>query len=111
MVAPRHDRVANPRAPTPEFVAIFPPFFRALRVFSACISEQTVSNHRVHFTGRTTYHLSGTSHGGLRTMAKATKKPPTKTQILGSIADATGLAKKDVAAVFAALEKNVKESI
>ncbi|OHB85729.1 MAG: DNA-binding protein [Planctomycetes bacterium RBG_16_64_12] len=44
-------------------------------------------------------------------MAKATKKPPTKTQILGSIADATGLAKKDVAAVFEALEKQVKESL
>jgi len=28
MVAPRHDRVANPRAPTPEFAAIFPPSCR-----------------------------------------------------------------------------------
>lgn len=44
-------------------------------------------------------------------MAKAPKKPPTKTQILTSIADATGLAKKDVAAVFEALEKEIKKNL
>jgi nucleoid DNA-binding protein len=44
-------------------------------------------------------------------MAKAAKKPPTKTQIFSSIADATGLAKKDVAAVFDALVAEVKSNL
>lgn len=44
-------------------------------------------------------------------MAKAAKKPPTKTQIVASIAEATGVSKKDVAAVFAALEAEVKKNL
>ena len=44
-------------------------------------------------------------------MAKAAKKPPTKTQILASIADATGLTKKDVAAVFDALQAEIKKAL
>lgn len=44
-------------------------------------------------------------------MAKATKKPPTKTQILTNIAESTGLAKKDVAAVFDALAAEIKKNL
>lgn len=45
-------------------------------------------------------------------MAKAApKKPPTKTEILTRIAEATGLAKKDVAAVFDALAAEIKKSL
>jgi nucleoid DNA-binding protein len=45
-------------------------------------------------------------------MAKAAvKKPPTKTQIISNIAEATGLAKKDVAAVFDALAAEIKKSL
>jgi len=44
-------------------------------------------------------------------MAKAVKKPPTKTQILANIADATGLPKKDVAAVFDALQAEIKKAL
>jgi len=44
-------------------------------------------------------------------MAKAAKKPPTKTQILTSIAESTGLAKKDVAAVFDALAAEIKKNL
>ena len=44
-------------------------------------------------------------------MAKATKKPPTKTQIMASIAEATGLSKKDVAGVFEALEAEIQKSL
>jgi nucleoid DNA-binding protein len=44
-------------------------------------------------------------------MAKAAKKPPTKTQILANIAEATGLAKKDVAAVFEALQEEIKSNL
>lgn len=44
-------------------------------------------------------------------MAKAAKKPLTKTQILSNIAEATGLSKKQVAEVFEALEKQIKDSI
>ncbi|MDD4268019.1 MAG: HU family DNA-binding protein [Pirellulales bacterium] len=44
-------------------------------------------------------------------MAKAAKKPPTKSQIVASIAEATGVTKKDVAAVFAALEAEVKKNL
>ena len=43
--------------------------------------------------------------------AAATKKPPTKTEILNDIADATGLAKKDVAAVLEALGEQIKKSL
>ena len=44
-------------------------------------------------------------------MAKAKKKPPTKTEILSNIADATGLAKKDVAAVFDAMSKEIEKAL
>ena len=44
-------------------------------------------------------------------MAKAAKKPPTKTQILTNIAAATGLTKKDVAAVFDALANEIKGNL
>ena len=44
-------------------------------------------------------------------MAKAAKKPLTKTQILAEIADATQLSKKDVAAVFEALTAEIKKSL
>jgi nucleoid DNA-binding protein len=44
-------------------------------------------------------------------MAKAKKKPPTKTEIMSSIADATGLSKKDVALVFDALSDEIKKAM
>lgn len=44
-------------------------------------------------------------------MAKAAKKPPTKSQIVASIAEATGVSKKDVAAVFVALEAEVRKNL
>ncbi len=44
-------------------------------------------------------------------MPKAVKKPPTKTQIMANIAEATGLNKKDVAAVFEALDAEIKKNL
>ncbi|MCC6493395.1 MAG: HU family DNA-binding protein [Pirellulales bacterium] len=45
-------------------------------------------------------------------MAKAAaKKPPTKTEIYASISESTGVAKKDVAAVFDALSDEVAKSL
>ncbi len=44
-------------------------------------------------------------------MAKAAKKPPTKTEILTNIADATDLTKKQVAAVFDALQAEIKKNL
>lgn len=44
-------------------------------------------------------------------MAKATKKPPTKTEIFASIADTTGLAKRDVSAVFDALVDEIGKAL
>ena len=45
-------------------------------------------------------------------MAKAAKKkPPTKTEILTNIANATDLTKKDVAAVFDALAAEIKKNL
>ena len=43
-------------------------------------------------------------------MATATK-PPTKTEILADIADASGLTKKDVGAVFDALSDHIKQNL
>ena len=43
-------------------------------------------------------------------MATATK-PPTKTEILTHIADAAGLTKKEVGAVFDALSDNIKKNL
>jgi nucleoid DNA-binding protein len=44
-------------------------------------------------------------------MAKVTKKPPTKTEILTNIANATDLTKKQVAAVMEALAAEVKKNL
>jgi nucleoid DNA-binding protein len=45
-------------------------------------------------------------------MAKtAAKKPPTKTEIYAAIAEATGVAKKDVGAVFDALADEVAKAV
>ena len=44
-------------------------------------------------------------------MAKAAKKPPTKTEILTNIASATDLTKKQVSDVLEALAKEIKKSI
>jgi nucleoid DNA-binding protein len=45
-------------------------------------------------------------------MAKAAaKKPPTKTEVYASISEATGVAKKDVAAVFEALVDEIAKSL
>ncbi len=41
----------------------------------------------------------------------ATKKAPTKTEVYGSIADSTGLTKKDVSSVFDALGTEIKKSL
>jgi len=44
-------------------------------------------------------------------MAKAKKKPPTKTEIMAAISETTGLPKKDVAAVFEALSEEIRKSL
>lgn len=44
-------------------------------------------------------------------MAKAATKPPTKTEVFSSIADETGLAKRDVAQVFEALNNQIKKAL
>ncbi len=45
-------------------------------------------------------------------MAKAAaKKPPTKTEIYASIAESTGLSKKDVGAVFEALNDEIGKAL
>lgn len=45
-------------------------------------------------------------------MAKAAaKKPPTKTEIYASIAESTGLSKKDVGAVFDALNDEIGKAL
>jgi len=44
-------------------------------------------------------------------MAKAAKKPPTKTEVLTNIANATDLTKKEVAAVFDALAAEIKRNM
>ena len=44
-------------------------------------------------------------------MAKATPKPPTKTEVFSSIAESTGLAKRDVSAVFDALNDQIKKAL
>jgi nucleoid DNA-binding protein len=44
-------------------------------------------------------------------MAKATTKPPSKTEIYANIADQTGLSKRDVSAVFDALNDQIKKSL
>jgi nucleoid DNA-binding protein len=44
-------------------------------------------------------------------MAKAAKKAPTKTEILQSIAEATNLTKKEVAAVLDGLTEEIRKSL
>ena len=44
-------------------------------------------------------------------MAKATGKPPTKTEVFASIADSTELTKKQVAAVFDGLQEQIKKAL
>ena len=44
-------------------------------------------------------------------MAKAAKKPPTKTEILNNIANATDLTKRQVAAVMEALTAEIKKNL
>jgi nucleoid DNA-binding protein len=44
-------------------------------------------------------------------MAKAAPKPPTKTEVFSSIAETTGLSKRDVSAVFDALAEHIKRSL
>ncbi len=44
-------------------------------------------------------------------MAKAAPKPPTKTEVFSNIADATGLTKKEVSAVFDALTDQIQKSL
>ncbi len=44
-------------------------------------------------------------------MAKATIKPPTKTEVFSNIAESTGLAKRDVSAVFDALNDQIKKAL
>ncbi len=44
-------------------------------------------------------------------MAKATKKAPTKTEVLQNIANATDLTKKQVAAVLDALTNEIKKGL
>ena len=43
--------------------------------------------------------------------AAAQKKPPTKTEILNSIAEATQLSKREVGAVFEALGEQIRKSL
>jgi nucleoid DNA-binding protein len=44
-------------------------------------------------------------------MAKATTKPPSKTEIYASVAETTGLSKRDVSAVFDALNDQIKKAL
>ena len=44
-------------------------------------------------------------------MAKAATKPPTKTEVFTSIAETTGLSKRDVSAVFDALNDQIKKAL
>ena len=44
-------------------------------------------------------------------MAKTAVKPPTKTEVFTSIADQTGVSKRDVSAVFDALNDQIKKAL
>jgi nucleoid DNA-binding protein len=44
-------------------------------------------------------------------MAKAAPKPPTKTEVFSSIAETTGVSKRDVSAVFDALNDQIKKAL
>jgi nucleoid DNA-binding protein len=43
--------------------------------------------------------------------AKAAQKPPTKSEIIGTVADKTGLTRKDVSAVFDNLNALIKKNV
>jgi nucleoid DNA-binding protein len=49
--------------------------------------------------------------GGFSTMAKAAAKPPTKTEVFSTIAETTGLTKRDVSNVFDALADQIKKAV
>jgi nucleoid DNA-binding protein len=44
-------------------------------------------------------------------MAKAATKPPTKTEVFTNIAETTGVSKRDVSAVFDALNDQIKKAL
>ena len=44
-------------------------------------------------------------------MAKAAAKPPTKTEVFSTIAESTGLSKRDVSNVFDALADQIKKAV
>jgi nucleoid DNA-binding protein len=44
-------------------------------------------------------------------MAKATAKPPTKTEVYASIAEATGLSKRDISNVFDSMAEQIKKAV
>lgn len=44
-------------------------------------------------------------------MAKAAPKPPTKTEVYSNIAETTGVSKRDVAAVFEAMNDQIKKAL
>jgi len=44
-------------------------------------------------------------------MAKTAAKPPSKTEVFTSIAETTGLSKRDVSAVFDALNDQIKKAL
>ena len=44
-------------------------------------------------------------------MGKAAGKPPTKTEVYANIAEVTGLSKKDIGAVFEALQEEIRKSM
>ena len=46
-----------------------------------------------------------------KSAARATGKPPTKSQIYAQIADDTGLTRKDIAAVFESLSGQIKKNL
>jgi len=47
----------------------------------------------------------------MATKATGTQKPPSKTEILANVAEATGLSKKEVAAVLEAYTKEITKSL
>ena len=44
-------------------------------------------------------------------MGKAAGKPPTKTEVYANIAETTGLSKKDISAVFDALQEEIRKAM
>ena len=56
-------------------------------------------------------HPNNFKPGGISTMAKAASKPPTKTEVYASIAETTGLSKRDISNVFDALADQIKKAV